>query len=213
MGWRHNYTPAPAPAPKTSGFTAEEIVAEIEQYPTPKVTDALANTMLDAAQCLDDCLVRIYPEEFDMQSKINAAIRFGEGRGTISRIATIADKLRSLAQRAGEMERKFGFTYCAYCGELFEIDAPESVDAVGKHIGICPKHPMRTVEKERDEWKQRAGEGYTVEEIRAYLEGKMICGIDMDRFPQNTQLGIARDELENPLCGIAAVTNKKENHV
>ena len=51
---------------------------------------------------------------------------------------------------------------------------------------------------------------YTIGEIRAYLEGKMICGIDMDNFPQNTQLRIAKDNLENPLDGIGATTSACE---
>jgi hypothetical protein len=57
-------------------------------------------------------------------------------------------KIVQLEAENAELKRKYGFTYCAYCGESFEIDAPESLDAVGKHIGICPKHPMRAVEKE-----------------------------------------------------------------
>ena len=70
--------------------------------PAPKVEDEIVDALLEAAQCLDDCLIRIYPEEFS-QKHINAAAeRFGENCGTIARIATIADKLRTLAQRAGE---------------------------------------------------------------------------------------------------------------
>jgi hypothetical protein len=50
--------------------------------------------LLDAAQLLDDCLIRIYPEEFTKEHQESAAKRFWEHNGTISRIADMADKLR-----------------------------------------------------------------------------------------------------------------------
>jgi hypothetical protein len=50
--------------------------------------------LLDAAQLLDDCLIRIYPEEFTKEHQEAAAKRFWEHNGTISRIADMADKLR-----------------------------------------------------------------------------------------------------------------------
>ena len=50
--------------------------------------------LLDAAQLLDDCLIRIYPEEFTREHINAAAERFGDGGGTIHRIASMADKLR-----------------------------------------------------------------------------------------------------------------------
>jgi hypothetical protein len=54
-------------------------------------------TLLDAAQCLDDCLIRIYPEEFGKKYQEEAAERFGANGGTIARIATVADALRKIA--------------------------------------------------------------------------------------------------------------------
>jgi len=110
-GERKNWT-TPAPAPKVHGIDClfdeskdcKTCEANPKQAPAPapKVEDEIVDALLEAAQCLDDCLIRIYPEEFS-QKHINAAAeRFGENCGTIARIATIADKLRSLAQRAGE---------------------------------------------------------------------------------------------------------------
>jgi len=53
-----------------------------------------------AAQLLDDCLIRIYPEEF-LQEHIDAAAeRFSKGCGTIARISDMADKLRKAAIQA-----------------------------------------------------------------------------------------------------------------
>jgi len=46
-----------------------------------------------------------------------------------------------------ELKRKYGFTYCAYCGESFAVDAPNSQDAITKHIANCKKHPMRQLDK------------------------------------------------------------------
>ena len=51
--------------------------------------------LLDAAQLLDDCLIRIYPEEFTKEHQEAAAKRFWKHNGPISRIADMADKLRS----------------------------------------------------------------------------------------------------------------------
>ena len=56
-------------------------------------------TLLDAAQCLDDCLIRIYPEEFEKKHQKEASERFGNNGGTIARIATVADGLRKVARR------------------------------------------------------------------------------------------------------------------
>ncbi len=50
--------------------------------------------LVDAAQLLDDCLIRIFPEEFTQEHRDAAAQRFFDGGGTIGRIATMADKLR-----------------------------------------------------------------------------------------------------------------------
>jgi hypothetical protein len=50
--------------------------------------------LLAVAQLLDDCLIRIYPEEFLKKHREEASKRFMDGGGTISRIATMADQLR-----------------------------------------------------------------------------------------------------------------------
>lgn len=56
--------------------------------------------LMDIAQLLDDCLMRIYPEEFSPEAKEAAAKRFFAGRGTIARIASTADRLRVIAGEA-----------------------------------------------------------------------------------------------------------------
>jgi len=62
----------------------------------PKV-EIDSSELLDAARCLDDCLIRIYPEEFTEKHREEAAQRFWDGHGTINRISTIADNLRKAA--------------------------------------------------------------------------------------------------------------------
>jgi hypothetical protein len=60
------------------------------------------------------------------------------------------EELRQIESALVESEAhdKFGFTYCAYCGERFVVDAPDSTEAVGAHIETCEKHPLRTAEAE-----------------------------------------------------------------
>lgn len=62
-------------------------------------------------------------------------------------------ELNQAIKERDELKREFGFTYCAYCGRMFEIDKPDAADAIGEHIRTCKKHPMRLVERVRDENK------------------------------------------------------------
>ncbi|MFC1453690.1 hypothetical protein ACFLQL_00740 [Verrucomicrobiota bacterium] len=55
-----------------------------------------------AADCIDDCLVMIYPEEFDDWQIIEARKRFALQRGIIARTATMADGLRKLKKKLKE---------------------------------------------------------------------------------------------------------------
>jgi hypothetical protein len=48
-----------------------------------------------------------------------------------------------------------GSTYCAYCGERFPLDAPDSAALVGKHIHTCEKHPIRHYIKRANELESR----------------------------------------------------------
>ena len=61
----------------------------------------------EAAQCLDDCLIRIYPEEFEKKHHEEARKRWGKYKGTISRIATIALKLRKMAESPTAQDVKY----------------------------------------------------------------------------------------------------------
>jgi len=58
--------------------------------------DVEQNVLLEAAQCLDDCLIRIYPEEFEQKYIDEARERWGKQGGTIGRITDTADRLREI---------------------------------------------------------------------------------------------------------------------
>ena len=67
-----------------------------------------STALLDAAQLLDDCLIRIYPEEFTKEHQEAAAKRFWEHNGTISRIADMADKLRRASNAEVDRQEEAG---------------------------------------------------------------------------------------------------------
>jgi FtsZ-binding cell division protein ZapB len=71
---------------------------------------------------------------------------------------------RDYAALEAEVERLKAATYCAYCGERFELDDENA--SIGAHIKMCPKHPMRAVEAEVERLKAEA-EGW--EEVLADL--------------------------------------------
>lgn len=52
----------------------------------------------EAAQCLDDCLILIYPEEFTTSDFSAATQRMSDGGGVINRVAGCADKLRGVTE-------------------------------------------------------------------------------------------------------------------
>ena len=57
-----------------------------------------------------------------------------------------------------DLKSKFGFTYCAYCGKKFPIDAPDATDAISEHVAACEKHPMRKIEAENEKLRAENAE-------------------------------------------------------
>ncbi len=47
-------------------------------------------------------------------------------------------------------------TYCAFCTAEFPDEAPDTVAQIQRHVYECPRHPMRAVERDRDEMDRRA---------------------------------------------------------
>jgi hypothetical protein len=79
--------------------------------------------------------------------------------------------VHEIERQLAEMKRKYQFTYCAFCGETFEIDAPESTEAISQHIKTCDKHPMRDVERDLAAMaKQRDMLRLALKESMRYLE-------------------------------------------
>lgn len=62
-----------------------------------KKEETIEAVLIAAAQLLDDCLIRIYPEEFTKEQISGACDRFKNGGGTIARIAKMSDKLRDIS--------------------------------------------------------------------------------------------------------------------
>jgi len=83
--------------------------------------------------------------DFDREWTTFALEAEEEAHGFV-RIAREHNKLRAEVEKMGHT------TWCAYCGEYFvEIADANACDKIGAHIAVCPKHPMREVERERDE--------------------------------------------------------------
>ncbi|MDO9543246.1 MAG: hypothetical protein Q7J98_13140 [Kiritimatiellia bacterium] len=86
----------------------------------------------------------------------------------------LKEKIEKLKLKNTELKRKYGFTYCAYCGESFEVDAPNLQEAISKHITTCVKHPMRQLETENVRLKALCGdlwalrEDLSIEKIHKY---------------------------------------------
>jgi len=47
-------------------------------------------------------------------------------------------------------------TYCAFCTAEFPDEAPGTVEQIQRHVYVCPLHPMRQVERDRDEMDSQA---------------------------------------------------------
>ncbi|MCP4230252.1 MAG: hypothetical protein GY771_08900 [bacterium] len=59
------------------------------------------------------------------------------------------DLLAHIAKLKAEINELKSRTYCAYCGEAFELDDIDATDVTG-HIKVCPKHPMRKLKAENE---------------------------------------------------------------
>lgn len=78
-------------------------------------------------------------------------------RGVDAAWADIDAQVKELQEQNDCLCRK---TFCAYCGEEFPLDTV-TAEQVGEHIRICEKHPMRIVERERDEAVKAVAESKT----------------------------------------------------
>lgn len=58
---------------------------------------------------------------------------------------------QELEQAKEELARIKSFTWCAYCGAEFHLEAPATQFLIGEHIAKCEKHPMRRIEKQLEQ--------------------------------------------------------------
>ena len=63
-----------------------------------KITEEILNLLRDGAECLDDCLMRIYPDEFSQDNINDSAKRWSSQGGTIARIAKLSDKMKEIVK-------------------------------------------------------------------------------------------------------------------
>jgi len=77
------------------------------------------------------------------------------------------------------------FTYCAYCGEEFTIDAGGTPEAVSEHIHNCPKHPIQDYKTEMERLELRLVECVTPDEAR-----EAIAEAGKESFDEGYKLGI-----------------------
>lgn len=88
--------------------TKKQAKREVEAIDKPmegwvKLDDNILTKLLtDCAECLDDCLIRIYPDEFEKKYIDAACHRFSEHHGTIARIATLVDRINKYKSRHGQ---------------------------------------------------------------------------------------------------------------
>lgn len=94
-------------------------------------------------------------------------------RGLLDRAAQIIDDVPKLAREAialhGEREEARAWVKrmteerriltCAFCGEAYPPGTPEANhESLTAHVKVCSKHPMREIERQRDEMVRRFNE-------------------------------------------------------
>lgn len=79
------------------------------------------------------------------------------------------ESMNMLIERDDEIKRLKSETYCAYCGERFELDNG-SAALVSEHIRACVKHPMRAVEADNARLRE-ALEYYAAQDYNASGRG------------------------------------------
>ncbi len=70
-------------------------------------------------------------------------------------VTDLHDRLKECQAERDELRRQIDSTYCAYCGHAINVgdtaaSRDEAAILIGVHIATCPKHPMRSIEAERD---------------------------------------------------------------
>lgn len=67
-----------------------------------KSNEDLLQLLADCAECLNDCLIRIYPEEFEQKYIDEADERFYKHHGTIARIASLVERINATCHEKGD---------------------------------------------------------------------------------------------------------------
>jgi hypothetical protein len=86
----------------------------------------------DQIDRLAKCLMAYYPDEPG---------RTGRSEGAVD----VA--IRLLEEHA----RMLNSTYCAFCNCEYSNEAEDTLEKIQEHVLVCQHHPMRLVERDRDE--------------------------------------------------------------
>ena len=117
--------------------------------------DLAAERAAHADEKTDHAITRELYREANKQKKLLQNDLYGLKEKCGDEMEAERTKREQAEAQLAEMQRRYKFTYCACCGETFEIDAPDCADAVGNHIRNCAKHPMREVEQQLAAYKRR----------------------------------------------------------
>lgn len=102
----------------------------------------------------DKSIIRYKAHEVEIEQL--TAERDAIARENVSQKIAIRESTDMLIKAADELTRMKSETYCAYCGERFQLD-DDVASRVSEHIRACQKHPMRKVEAERDAARAEVG--------------------------------------------------------
>jgi len=114
------------------------------------------------------------------------------GKGDLEMAQRLNAECRELRERAEKAERErdearrlvvgtaMHGSKCAYCGALIKVEDPNNFDGIAlilkRHLGKCPKHPMRDVERQlaaaqaRERGLREAGDAWLKEH-----DGEWCC--------------------------------------
>jgi hypothetical protein len=89
-----------------------------------------------------------------------------------------------------EVERLKSKTWCAYCGQEYELD-DECASKIGEHIRTCEKHPLRMCEAENEKARSRDARRLELENLGTAHAAALLSL----KESSSAQLQTARDEI------------------
>lgn len=148
----------------------------------------------DVLEVLKALLKGAEPEKWPIVSPkiLSSAIAAIEERD--AEIVTLTRQLaeaRAFGENAAKLYNDTLVLRCAFCGEAYEDGTPPSRhERLTVHVGVCPQHPMREIER------QLAAKGAEIARLRGALERISECACAVPSYCQN--------ERDNPCASCLA---------